>query len=67
MELDKNILKAMIDNNIKGAVKLSEYTGLSKDKCYRIMKGDKTIRLTDIEHVANSLGLKIKFIKLGEE
>ena len=67
MEINKIILKAMIDKNIKGAVALSEHTGLSKDKCYRMIKGDKTVRLIDVELVVSSLGLEVKFIKSGGE
>ncbi len=55
----------MIDSNTKGAVELASLTGLSKDKCYRLMKGDKTVRLVDVEIVALALGLEIKFVKVA--
>lgn len=67
MDIGKVVKKAMIDNDIKGAIELVNATGLSKEKCYRLMKGDKTLRLKDVVAALSALDVKIKFISLGEE
>ena len=67
MELNKVVKKAMIDLDIKGAVSLANETGLSKEKCFRLLKGDGSLRLDDVVLALSVLGIKIKFIKLGEE
>ena len=60
MELNKVVKKAMIDLDINGAVALANETGLSKEKCFRLLKGDGTLRLVDVIHALSVLGLKLK-------
>ena len=52
MNIDKIVKKAMIDEEISGAIGLAEATGLSKEKCYRLLSGDKTLRR---DHQSESL------------
>ena len=59
MQIDKIIKKAMIDSDISGAIGLMEATGLSKAKCYRLMQGDKTIRLVDFMVAIECLGYEL--------
>mgnify|MGYP003661468598 CR=1 FL=1 len=60
MELDKIVKKAMIDLDIKGAVALSAETGLSKEKCFRLLKGDGSLRLLDVIIALDVLGYNLK-------
>jgi DNA-binding phage protein len=60
MELNKVVKKAMIDLDIKGAVSLANETGLSKEKCFRLLKGDGSLRLDDVVLALNVLGYKLK-------
>ena len=60
MELNKVVKKAMIDLDIKGAVALAGKTGLSKEKCFRLLKGDKSLRLTDVVRALDVLGYQLK-------
>ncbi len=60
MNIDKVIKKAMIDAEIAGAPALAVKTGLSKEKCYRLLKGDKTLRLTDVITALEVLGYELK-------
>ena len=50
----------MIDNDIKGAVAFSNETGLSKEKSFRLMKGDGSLRLNDVVRALDVLGYKLK-------
>jgi DNA-binding phage protein len=67
MELNKVVKKAMIDLDIKGAVSLANETGLSKEKCFRLLKGDGSLRLDDVVLALNVLRVKIKYVSKGEE
>jgi DNA-binding phage protein len=67
MELNKVVKKAMIDLDIKGAVSLANETGLSKEKCFRLLKGDGSLRLDDVVLALNVLRIKIKYVSKGEE
>lgn len=60
MELDKIAKKAMIDLDIKGAVALAKETGLSKEKCFRLLKGDRSLRLHDVIQALDILGYTLK-------
>ena len=60
MELDKIVKKAMIDLDIKGAVALANETGLSKEKCFRLLKGDGSLRLHDVITALDVLGYNLK-------
>jgi hypothetical protein len=56
MNIDKIVKKAMIDAEISGAMGLAESTGLSKEKCYRLLSGDKTLRLVDVITALGAIG-----------
>lgn len=60
MDIDKIVKKAMIDLDLKGAVALANETGLSKEKCFRLLKGDGSLRLYDVIRALDVLGLKLK-------
>ena len=60
MELNKVVKKAMIDLDIKGAVALANETGLSKEKCFRLLKGDGSLRLVDVVRALDVLGYELK-------
>jgi DNA-binding phage protein len=60
MELDKIVKKAMIDMDLKGAVALANETGLSKEKCFRLLKGDGSLRLVDVIRALDVLGYQLK-------
>jgi DNA-binding phage protein len=60
MELDKTVKKAMIDMDLKGAVALANETGLSKEKCFRLLKGDGSLRLVDVIRALDVLGYQLK-------
>jgi len=60
MNIDKIVKKAMIDEDIVGAMGLAHVTGLSKEKCYRLLSGDKTLRLTDVITALNAIGYELK-------
>ena len=60
MELNKVVKKAMIDLDISGAIALASETGLSKEKCFRLLKGDGTLRLVDVTHALSVLGYNLK-------
>ena len=60
MELDKLVKKAMIDLEIKGAVALANETGLSKEKCFRLLNGDGSLRLSDVIRALDVLGYELK-------
>lgn len=60
MNIDKIVKKAMIDAEISGAMGLAESTGLSKEKCYRLLNGDKTLRLVDVILALGAIGYELK-------
>lgn len=60
MELNKIVKKAMIDLDISGAVALANETGLSKEKCFRLLRGDTSLRLADVVIALDTLGYKLK-------
>lgn len=60
MELNKIVKKAMIDLDIKGAVALADKTGLSKEKCFRLLRNDKSLRLADVIVALGVLGYQLK-------
>ena len=60
MNIDKIVKKAMIDEEISGAMGLAEATGLSKEKCYRLLSGDKTLRLVDVITALGAIGYELK-------
>jgi DNA-binding phage protein len=60
MEIDKIVKKAMIDLDLKGAVSLANETGLSKEKCFRLLKGDGSLRLYDVMKALDVLGYRLR-------
>ena len=66
MDISKIVKKAMIDKEMTGALELVNATGLSKEKCYRLIKGDKTLRLKDVVLALSVLDVEIKFISKRE-
>lgn len=70
-ELRAIIQNAAEENNIKGVMKLSELVkkekGLSYERVSRVWSGSTSAKLSDVADIADVLGLKIKFIALGEE
>lgn len=60
MNLDKIVKKAMIDLDINSAKALADKTGLSKEKCFRLLNGDKTLRLLDVIAALSVLGYELK-------
>ncbi len=60
MNIDKIGKKAMIDEDIGGAMGLAEATGLSKEKGYRLLSGDKTLRLVDVITALGAIGYELK-------
>jgi len=67
MELVKIFKKAMVDKGITGNPELALLSGVSYDITLRLMKGSKLIKLIDVESIANSLDLEIKFITKGDK
>ena len=66
MSWNKHIQKAMVDNDIKGALQLSELTGVSYERTLRLIKGSESVKLIDVVKTAEALGLEFKFVKKGE-
>ena len=50
-----------------GVMALSRSCDLSYERVSRVYGGSVSAKLSDVAHVASVLGLKIKFVKLGEE
>ena len=66
MKLGKQLQKAMIDNDIKGAKALAELTGLSYDVTLRLLKDEPSSKLKDVVLTAEALGFRLKFVSIGE-
>jgi hypothetical protein len=70
-ELRAIIQDASKDQGIKGVMKLSELVkkekGLSYERVSRVWSGSTSAKLSDVADIADVLGLKIKFIALGED
>ncbi len=64
MDIGKIAQKRMIDKDI-GVIELAEKTGLSKPKCYRLIKNDKSLRLKDVEIALNYLEIDLKAVIRG--
>jgi len=67
MELVKIFKKAMVDKGITGNPELALLSGVSYDITLRLMKGSKLIKLIDVESIATSLDLEIKFVTKGDK
>ena len=67
-ELKMIIRTAAAKRGIDGVMALTEECDLSYERVSRVWGGSVSAKLSDVAHVADVLGLKIKFInKLGEE
>lgn len=64
-ELSKTIQKAAIDKGISGVMELVEITGLSYARTVKAWKGDKSITLTDLAVVCETLDLDIALLVRG--
>lgn len=65
-ELKSIIQKAAIDNDINGVMELVAKCDLSYERVSRVWEGALNAKLSDVIHVADVLGLKLKFISKGE-
>ena len=59
--------KAMIDSDVANYDELSELSGVSLSRIQRVMSNKPSVKLIDIVDIAKALGLKLKFIALGED
>lgn len=64
-ELKQIIQQAAVKNNINGVMALTEKCDLSYERVSRVWSGSVNAKLSDVAHVADVLGLKIKFISKG--
>ena len=67
MDIAKELEKAKIDCGISSDKELAEKSGVSVEKVRRIMKNETSSKTVDVVSVARCLGLKLKFIALGED
>lgn len=65
MELVSIFKKAMIDKGINTNPELAQASGVSYDIVLRMMKGSKSVKLSDVAIVASTLDIEIKFISGG--
>ena len=66
-ELKKIIRTAAAKSGIDGVMALTEECDLSYERVSRVYGGSVSAKLSDVAHVADVLGLKIKFIDKGDE
>lgn len=67
MDIARELEKAKIDCGIRNNKELAEKSGVSVEKVRRIMKNETSSRTIDVVTVARCLGLKLKFVSIGEE
>jgi hypothetical protein len=65
-ELKKIIRQAALNNDINGVMELTKSCDLSYERVSRVWGGSTTAKLSDVAHVADKLGLKLKFVSKGE-
>lgn len=65
-ELKRIMHEATEDAGIKGVMALTELCDISYERVSRVYGGSVSAKLSDVAHVADVLGLKIKFISKGE-
>ena len=65
-ELKRIIQEATEDAGIKGVMALTELCDISYERVSRVYGGSVSAKLSDVAHVADVLGLKIKFVSKGE-
>lgn len=66
-ELKRIIQEATEDAGINGVMALTKLCDISYERVSRVYGGSVSAKLSDVAHVAHVLGLKIKFVRLGEE
>ena len=66
-ELKRIIQDGAEDCGINGVMALTELCDLSYERVSRVWGGSVSAKLSDVAHVADVIGLKIKFINKGEE
>ena len=66
-ELKRIIQDGAEDNGINGVMALTELCDLSYERVSRVWGGSVSAKLSDVAHVADVIGLKIKFVNKGEE
>ena len=66
-ELKKIIRQGALDSGIDGVMALTAKCDISYERVSRVWQGSVNAKLCDVAHVADKLGLKIKFIKTVEE
>ena len=65
-ELKEIIRTAAIKKGIDGVMALTKKCDLSYERVSRVYGGSVSAKLSDVAHVADVLGLKIKFVDKGE-
>ena len=66
MDFAKDIKKAMIDNNIEGAIELSKIACVSYGKANRALRGDTSLRMCDVREIGKAVGLDLVFVTIGK-
>jgi hypothetical protein len=66
-ELKRIMHEAAEDLGYKGVMELTDACNLSYERVSRVYGGSVSAKLSDVAHVADVLGLKIKFVGKGEE
>ncbi len=61
-ELKQIIQTQAIKKDINGVMALTELCDLSYERVSRVWSGSTSAKLSDVAHVADVLGLKIKFV-----
>ena len=64
-ELKRLIQEKAEDLNINGVMALTEKCDLSYERVSRVWSGSVSAKLSDVSHVADVLGMKIKFVDKG--
>lgn len=66
-ELKRIIQEKAEDEGIVGVMALVKLCDISYERVSRVWGGSVSAKLSDVAHVANVLGLRIKFVSKGEE
>lgn len=67
-ELKRIIQDTAEDKGINGVMALTDLCDLSYERVSRVWGGSVSAKLSDVAHVADVIGLKIKFVrKKGDE
>ena len=64
MDFAKDIKKAMIDNNVEGAIGLSKVANISYGKANRALRGDTSLRICDVREIGKAVGLDLVFVTI---